>query len=91
MGETTMPYQNSERKRQWEQDNRERRNAQRRERYAARINSRTQFMRAPVATPTPATDPTGGWKFILSCAIGALIFIGAVVGGASGYGDENVG
>ena len=82
-----MPYKNPERKRQWERENREHRNALRRERYAAQKGSPI----LPQPAPDPA-DPKQGrvspWKSILACMVGALILFGVVVGGVGGYGDS---
>ncbi|HEX7423504.1 MAG TPA: hypothetical protein VF311_06420 [Terriglobales bacterium] len=64
-----MPYKDSERKRQWEQEHREQRNAQRRshEDLSVRVARIVQK-----ATPVPKTTdkPQSGWKVLIGFAVG---------------------
>jgi hypothetical protein len=81
-----MPYKNPEHKRQWEQNNRKQRNAQRRNRYAASKGS-PSAPRRPLDPVDPNGESPSMWKLILGVAVGAAILIGALVGDASGYSD----
>jgi len=68
-----MPYKDPERKRQWEREHREERNAMRRAQRIAAEN------RPPLPKPTPdpiaPQKPTSGWKALLgiACAVGLRI------------------
>lgn len=76
-----MPYKNPENKRQWEQEHREQRNAQRRQR-------RLQMQRQPVI-PQRAPDPlimeasASGWKVLLGFAVAVGIVVLAVLAGVT--------
>jgi hypothetical protein len=77
-----MPYKNTERKRQWEREHREQRNARRRaQRHAARSGH--------PGVPKPAPDrvsgqkPQGTWKTILGWAVGIGVVLLAVIAGAN--------
>ncbi len=81
-----MPYKDPERKRQWEREHREQRNARRR----ARLPNQT------LVTPKPAPDPlsnqpTSGWKALLGLAVGVGIALVAALAGAelSGLGGSD--
>ena len=79
-----MPYKDPERKRQWEREHREQRNARRR---ALRLTAQTFVRRKPVPDPTPSQRPSG-WKNILGLAVGVGIII---LGGLAGLGTADFG
>jgi hypothetical protein len=58
-----MPYKNPERKRQWEREHRDQRNARRRQ-----IRSGTEGRTATALTPDPISTKaaTSGWKVLAS-------------------------
>jgi hypothetical protein len=80
-----MPYKDPQRKKQWESDNRERRNAQRREQR--KETAKNEF------PPTRAHDPTAeqgksAWKFIAGVlAVLGLPILLALIGGQSSVPD----
>jgi hypothetical protein len=74
-----MPYKDPERKRQWEQEHREERNARRRKQPLT--------VPYPVYDPLSLRKPTAGWKLVagiggLALAVGMALL--AVWRGASG-------
>ena len=71
-----MPYKDPERKRQWEREHREQRNARRRTlRFSAVVTPK------PVPDPVPNQPPPSGWKNILGLAVGVgIIVLGALAG-----------
>jgi ferric-dicitrate binding protein FerR (iron transport regulator) len=74
-----MPYKNRERKRQWEQEHREQRNAQRRMR---RLQAEARVMlRGPAPGPISAQKPKSGWKGIIGVAVWLGIVLLAVFSG----------
>jgi len=82
-----MPYKNPERKRQWEREHREQRNANRRLRQLVRRagqasapNSARQIaalrnVRKPMPDPGSDQKPKTGWKEILGLAVGIGIVL----------------
>ena len=91
-----MPYKNPERKRQWEREHREQRNAMRRlQRLPARsghasVSNATSDIVAALRTrrkpaPDPASDrqPTSGWKVLLGFAVGLGVVLLAAVASVS--------
>jgi ferric-dicitrate binding protein FerR (iron transport regulator) len=79
-----MPYKDSERKRQWERDHREQRNARRRMQHLA---GRSRPI-VTNATPDPISrqEPRSTWKIVAGIgAFGLAVALGvlAVLGGAS--------
>ncbi len=74
-----MPYKDPERKRQWEREHREERNAIRRTRRIVAENR--QAIAKPVPDPVQPEKPTSGWKVLLgiACAVGLGIL--AIVSG----------
>ena len=74
-----MPYKDPERKRQWEREHREQRNAKRRMRHSGK--------RATSIAPNPAPDwirnqeAKGDWKAILGLAVGFGVVLLAALGG----------
>jgi len=73
-----MPYKDQERKRQWEREHREQRNARRRE-----LRLTTQPILTPKAAPDPLPNqpPTSGWKIFVGLAVGLGIALLAAFGG----------
>jgi ferric-dicitrate binding protein FerR (iron transport regulator) len=72
-----MPYKDPERKRQWERENREHRNALRR---AQRITAEKRESR-PTPTPDPTSEQKSGWKTLLGFAVGlGVVFLAAMNG-----------
>jgi hypothetical protein len=67
-----MPYKDPERKRQWECEHREQRNARRR---ALRLMSQTVVTPKPAPDPVPNQQPTSGWKVLLGLSVGVGIII----------------
>ena len=69
-----MPYKDPERKRQWEREHREERNARRR---AQPLNAQIRAM-PPMAAPEPISGPKreGNWKSIgaLVVSVGVVLF-----------------
>ena len=60
-----MPYKDPERKRQWEREHRERRNASRRmQRLPARPGH--QGVSKPAPDPVPGQEPQSTWKTFLA-------------------------
>jgi len=97
-----MPYKDPERKRQWEREHREQRNAMRRlQRLPARsghasVSNATSDVVAALRTrrkpaPDPASDqnPQGTWKTILGWAVGIGVVLLAAFAAVSvpPYGD----
>lgn len=81
-----MPYKNPERKRQWERENREHRNALRRKRYA--VQNGSPLIQRPAPDPADSHhEPLSPWKCILAYVVGVLILFGVGVG-AGRYGDK---
>jgi len=80
-------HKDPERKRQWEPEHREQRNARRR---ALRVSE--QIATTPKAGPDPAStqQPTSGWKDILGLAVGiGVIILGALAGlGTADFGVQ---
>ena len=74
-----MPYQDPERKRQWEREHREQRNARRRQQRLEAQDIPVVHNR--VATPVPAKESWSGWKVLtaLACGVG-IVLIGAMAG-----------
>jgi len=74
-----MPYRNPERKRQWEREHRETRNAIRR---MQRLHARSGHVFQKTA-PDPCSDqnPRGTWKTILGWAIGIGVVLLAAIAG----------
>ena len=72
-----MPYKDPERKRQWEHEYREQRNARRQE---LRLMGPTVF-NLKYASDPPPSQSTSGWKDILGLAVGVgIILLGAIAG-----------
>ena len=78
-----MPYKNPERKRQWEREHRDQRNARRRQ-----IRSGTEGRTATALTSDPISTKaaTSGWKVLASIVVGIGVVLLTVVAGASGVG-----
>jgi hypothetical protein len=76
-----MPYQNPERKRHWEREHREKRNAMRR---MQRLNTRSECQSIPKPAPDPVSNqnPQNTWKTMLGWAIGIGVVLFAI-GGAN--------
>jgi ferric-dicitrate binding protein FerR (iron transport regulator) len=68
-----MPYKDAERKRQWERENREQRNAQRRKQRLGGQNHTSVAKRAP--DPTSANKPQSVWP-VLAQIVGFALMIG---------------
>ncbi len=90
-----MPYKDPERKRQWEQDHRQQRNARRKVQRLAESSGQPAAPRsAPEFTatlrnrlgksapdPTAQKKPTSGWKVLLGFAVGlGIVFLAGVAG-----------
>ena len=77
-----MPYKDPERKRQWEKEHREQRNARRRMR---RLSVPSGHVNAANASPDPAPDQqrTSGWKVLLGFAVGLGVLVLAAVAGVN--------
>ena len=75
-----MPYKNPERKRQWEREHREKRNAMRR---MQRLNARSGHQNVSNPAPDPVLDqrPKGTWSTILGLAVGIGIVLLAAIAG----------
>lgn len=77
-----MPYKDPERKRQWEQEHREQRNAQHRkhEDLSVRVARIVQK-----AKPVPKTTdkPQGGWKVLVGLAVGLGVVLFATMAGVN--------
>ena len=74
-----MPYKDPERKRQWEREHREKRNARRIQRRLEPQRSAGVYQQMP--DPAPAKDSGGGWKLFLGLTVGiAVILLGAMAG-----------
>ena len=74
-----MPYKDPERKRQWEREHREQRNARRR---ALRLTAQTVSPAKPVPDPAANQQHTSGWKMFLGLAVGLGMALAAALGGA---------
>jgi len=79
-----MPYKDPERKRQWEREHREQRNARRR---THRLHARSGHPSAPKPATDPVSDqkPKGVWKGILGLVVGVGVVMLAGFIGASGF------
>jgi hypothetical protein len=75
-----MPYKDPERKRQWEREHREQRNARRR---ALRVTAQTVVTPKPVPDPPTSHQHTGGWKDIFGLAVGVGILMLAAFAGTN--------
>lgn len=76
-----MPYKDLERKRQWEREHRDQRNARRR---LQRLAARSGHPRAPKPAPDPVSDqtPKSTWKAIIGWAVGiGVVLLAAFRGG----------
>jgi ferric-dicitrate binding protein FerR (iron transport regulator) len=82
-----MPYKDPERKRQWERENREHRNALRR---AQRITAEKKVIRS-TSTPDPTAEAKGGWKTLLGFIVGVGFVVLAAISGANLPQSENGG
>jgi ferric-dicitrate binding protein FerR (iron transport regulator) len=74
-----MPYKDSARKRQWEREHREQRNAQRRMRRLEPKNGLSSRNSSP--DPTLAQKPNRGWKGVVGLAVGLGFVLLAALGG----------
>jgi len=72
-----MPYKDPERKRQWEREHRDQRNARRR---AVRLTAEMDKTPKPLPN-TNAGAPMSGWKAFAGLAVGIGILIVAVFAG----------
>ena len=79
-----MPYKDPERKRQWEREHREQRNARRR---ALRFTSQTIVTPKPAPDPLASQEPAGGWKVLVGLAVGVGVLLLVVLSGAGISGD----
>jgi len=91
-----MPYKDPERKRQWEREHREHRNARRRNQHltAQGVPSLRTMVAKPAPDPIPAKKTKNGWKVVVG--IGAFVFavglgILAALDGASASGSDSLG
>ena len=77
-----MPYRNPERKRQWEQQYREQRNARR---SMQRLGTRSGHLITPKPEPDRISEQESQdtWKTILGWAMGIGVVLLAVIGGAN--------
>src|SRR5690349_6134126 len=74
----SMPYRDPERKRQWEREHREQRNARRR---ALRLTVQTVVNPKTAPDPVPNQQHTNGWKMFAGLAIALCIsLVAAIVG-----------
>jgi len=76
-----MPYKNPERKRQWEREHRDQRNARRRQ-IRSGVEGRTAAAVTP--DPIPAKAATSRSKVLASIVVGIGVVLLTVVAGASG-------
>jgi ferric-dicitrate binding protein FerR (iron transport regulator) len=86
-----MPYKDPERKRQWEREHREERNARRRMWFAARSEP---IAPKPTPDPIPAKEPTSAWRVVAgigACVLAVGIALLAAWGGASTSLDSGPG
>jgi hypothetical protein len=69
-----VPYKDPERKRQWENEHRERRNARRK---AQRLAARSGLPNVAKLSPDPvaAQNQPSGWKVLLGLAVGIGIIL----------------
>ncbi len=75
-----MPYKNPERKRQWEREHREQRNAMRK---TLRQAERSGYPSVPMPVPDPVStkDSGSGWKVLLGLAVGlGVVLLGVSAG-----------
>ncbi len=73
-----MPYKDPERKRQWEREHREQRNARRR---AVRFIAQTDATPKPVPDPPLTSERTTGWKILAGLVVGVGILMMAALAG----------
>jgi len=78
-----MPYKDPERKRQWEREHREERNARRRT-HRLHVRSGHHSAPKPATDPVSAHKPQGVWKGILALVVGVGVVMLAGFIGASG-------
>jgi len=83
-----MPYKDPERKRQWERDHREQRNARRRI-QAARVGHPS--LPKPVPDPVSAQKPTNAWKVLQTIGGFALVVGIALLAAWDGIGAAGSG
>lgn len=69
-----MPYKDPERKRQWERDNREQRNAKRRKPFDVRVRI-ARILRNRTPDPVRAPEEKSGWKVLLGFAVGLGVVV----------------
>ena len=77
-----MPYKNPERKRQWEREHREQRNARRRMQHVS-ARSGPQSIAKPSLDPVSDQKSQDTWKTILGWAIGIGVVLLAAIGGVN--------
>ena len=65
-----MPYKDPERKRQWEREHRDQRNARRRE---LRLTTQTVVTPKPVPDPALTGETTSAWKIVAGLTVGVGI------------------
>jgi hypothetical protein len=77
-----MPYKDQERKRQWERQHRERRNARRK---MLRLNAGSVHQSVSKPAPDPVSDQKSQvtWMTILGWAIGIGVVLLAAIGGVN--------
>jgi ferric-dicitrate binding protein FerR (iron transport regulator) len=77
-----MPYKDPERKRQWEREHREQRNAGRRMQHIT-ARSGQQSVSKPAPDPVSDQESQLTWKTILGWAIGIGVVLLAAIGGVN--------
>jgi len=73
-----MPYKDPERKRQWEREHRQQRNAQRKQRRLEPQRNSAGYQQ--MHEPAPVKDSRSGWKLFLGLAVGIGVILLAVAG-----------
>jgi len=80
-----MPYKDPERKKQWEREHREERNARRRKQHLS-APSRAKLAK-PTHGPFPHQEPQSAWKAIAALVVGLGVVLLTAVAGLAGPPD----
>src|SRR5262249_66795 len=80
-----MPYKDPERKKQWEREHREERNARRRKEH---LSTPSRAMAAkPTPGPSPHQEPQSAWKAIAALVVGLGVVLLAALAGVPVSGN----
>lgn len=82
-----MPYKDPERKRQWEREHREQRNAARRNKPLPTASGQSAVPK-PRPSPISTQQSDDGWKVLASIAVGIGVILLGLFAGTDHLGDR---